>query len=256
MPENDGSEADPADPPDTLDDLFDLSEADQEPTDSPERRPPTDGNRLTTGIEALDRYLAGGIPPGRMITFMAPADTQGELIVKQLAAEHDSLYLSSLRPQWEVEEAVRDHVQRSGRLQSNGVETRVEQLDPDDRLSDARRLVDQLDRQSVLVQDAVDELEAAGEDDYTDFLTYLKRRLWDTGSVGLLHCIERDDPPPCRPVTLRLADIVLELRRSVRPGSVEYHLVVAKYRGGNAFPEPIKLELTDEIRIDTSRDIA
>lgn len=257
MPADDGSAVEPESEADVLEAVVESSGAAGGQGVLDDRRlERTAGNWLTTGIKDLDRYLGGGIPPGRLVAFVAPANTQGELFVKQIAAEHDSLYLTSLRPRWEVEETVRDHVQRAGRLGADQVSTRVRDLDPDDRLADARRHVGELGDRSIVVVDSADELEAEPGSDYVGFLNELKRRLWDTGSVGLLHCFDRDGDRAGRRVTLRMADVVWELRRSVEPGNVEYLLVVSKFRGGRALTEPVKLELTNEVRIDTSRDIA
>ena len=256
MPTDDGGDADSAQTPASLDDLFDVSGVSGGPDDPPDREVENSGNWLSTGIEPLDRYLGGGIPPGRIVAFLSPAQTQGELLLKHIVAQPDSLYLSSLRPRWEVEESVRDFVQRVGEFESNRVDTRVERLEPPNTLQEAGDRIDRLGDRSVLVIDSMEELETDPRDEYAGFLRHVKRRLWDTGSIGLLHCVALDDPPANRPVTLQLADIVLELRRSVQPGGVNYLLVVSKFRGGRALTEPVKLELTETVRIDTSRDIA
>lgn len=213
-------------------------------------------NWLTTGSEDLDRLLGGGIPPGRLIAICAPPDTQGELLLKQLMAAHDSFYLSSMRPEWEVKASLADFLQRFGGEGTSRGDTRVEYLTPESRLREAASYIDRLEDEVVVVIDAMDEFEEAPGREYSDFLTHLKRRLWDTGSVGLLHCITQDNPQAGRQITLRLADIVWNLRRSVQPESIEYLLDVSKFRGGSALTEPIKLELTDEVRVDTSRDIS
>lgn len=213
-------------------------------------------NWLTTGIKDLDRYLSGGLPPGRLIAFEAPTDTQSELFVQQLASEHDSLFLSSLRPGWEVEETVRDHVQRKSQVGDTKVNTKVEYLEPGSRLRQAQEYLDAMSERSIVVIDSADELENEAESHYVDFLDKLKRRLWKTASVGLLHCFERDREQSGRRITLRMADIIWQLRRTVRVSDVEYLLVVSKVRGGHALNEPVKLELTHDVRVDTSRDIA
>lgn len=213
-------------------------------------------NWLSTGIAALDRYLSGGIPPGRLVTFSAPADTQGELFIKQIASQHDSLYLTSLRPEWEVEETVRDHVQRVGSVDAGKISTRVRNLDRSARLEQASEYLEDIGNGWVVVIDAVDELEKEAEPAYIDFLHQLKQRLWESGSVGLLNCFEGDATSHGREITFRMSDIIWQLRRSVAAGGVEYLLDVSKFRGGSALTEPVKLELTDEIGIDTSRDIA
>lgn len=239
----------------TTDPVADLFEEGEE-SSAPLEEPPldhADPNRLTTGIDTLDRHLQGGIPPGRLLTIVAPADTQSELLVKQLAACHDCLYLSTLRPKWEVEEEVADHVQTATRGEGS---VHIEQLNPDGRLDDARRYVEEIEDSSIVVIDSVNELEALEQPRYVRFIDDVKELLWETGSVGVFYGVEEADPPPGRTVTLRRTDLIWQLRRTVSAGEVEHLLVVSKFRGGKALAKPVKLELTDRVGIDTSRDIA
>lgn len=250
----DGTDADP------VKDLFESTGGEKaEGPEGAERTRPAvrpSANRMSTDIESIDRYLGGGIPMGRILCFIAPPDTQGELLVKQLAAAHNCLYLSTLRPKWEVQEEVTDHVQKSDRPRAGRTSVQIEQLDPDAWLDDARRYVEGIDDNSIVVIDSVNELEALEKARYVRFIDDVKRRLWDTGSVGLFYGIEDDPPPAQRAVTLRRADLVWQLRRSVQPGEVQHLLVISKFRGGRSLTEPIKLELTDGVSVDTSRDIA
>ena len=241
--------------PEVFDDLFQRADATGEPIDAPDDQPSHE-DWLSTGIDALDRYLDGGIPPGRLVSFVTPADTQGELVVKQIASQHDCLYLTSLRSEWEVQETVRDYIQPFGSVDSDRVDFRVRNLDPDARLEAAENHLDTIDEESMVVIDSVNELEDDFASPYVEFLHNFKELLWDSGSVGILNCIEDGTIPPDREVTFRLSDIIWRLRRSVDTGRIEYLLDVSKFRGGRALTEPIKLELTDEIEIDTSRDIA
>lgn len=237
--------------------IFDLSwlTGTQETTDDGPLSP-ANHNWMTTGIEDLDRLLGGGVPPGRLLAFSAPSDTQGELLVKQLMAAHDSLYLSTLRPEWEVEASLADYLQQAGGELAGATETRAEHLDPKTRLRETASYLDRLETPVMVVMDAADEFEDVAVREYADFLSHVKRRLWNTGSVGLMYCIDQPAPPANRQITLRMADIVWQLRRSISSENIEYLLDVAKFRGGRALTEPIKLELTDEVRVDTSRDIS
>lgn len=272
MPPEDLQHAADAEPTDPLSDLFESSApADDggtsepaEPADDRDPPPTTDvapvgataGSRLSTGIESLDRALGGGLPPGRILSYVAPPDTQSELLVKHLAAAHDCLYLSTLRPKWEVEEEVTDYVQKTGVDGHERSSVRIEQLRPDSWLEDAREHIMGVADGSIVVIDSVNELEALEKGRYVRFVDDVKRTLWDTGSVGLFYGIDEASTPALRAVTLRRADLIWQLRRSVQPGEVQHLLVVTKFRGGRSLTEPVKLELTDEVRIDTSRDIA
>ena len=53
-----------------------------------------------------------------------------------------------------------------------------------------------------------------------------------------------------------MADVVFDLDTSVKGDRIENHLTVPKFRGGIAVPDVIKLELREQVDIDTSRDIA
>lgn len=238
---------------DSVADLFDSSGDESEGNaeavaDHGRPTPEWNENRLSTGLELLDQYLGGGIPPGRIVSFIAPPDTQSELLLKHLATEHDCLYVSTLRPKWEVEEEVTDHVQSAGGDEVGSV--RIEQLADDGLLDDARRLVETLEAPSILVIDAVNELEAISKPRYVRFIDDVKEVLWETKSAGLFYGIEADDPPAGRAVTLRRADLVWRLRRSDTRRTGRYDLEIAKFRGGRALMEPVTLHLSDEVRVD------
>ena len=53
-----------------------------------------------------------------------------------------------------------------------------------------------------------------------------------------------------------MADVVFQLETTVEGDRIENRLAVPKFRGGRAMSDVIKLELSDEVDIDTSRDIA
>lgn len=231
---------------------------DEEPaTDESEAvaAPPT-GNWLSTGIGPLDRQLGGGIPPGRLVAITAPPDTQSELLLKQVVTERSSLYLSTIRPQWEVEEELRDYLQKTKGPDPGSHSLRVEEVFPEVVVADPTDYLNQLGTGANLVVDAVNELEREDGDRYAAFLNAVKRRLWDTGSVGLFYGIDEGDLPPGRAITLRRADLVWQLQSSVDQQTIDHYLVISKFRGGKAPTEPIKLVLTDEVKIDTSRNIA
>ena len=53
-----------------------------------------------------------------------------------------------------------------------------------------------------------------------------------------------------------MADVVFGLRPAVGGAEIETRLAVPKFRGGSALEETIKLKMTEDVSIDTSRDIA
>lgn len=237
--DDDGSTSGPAGSP-----PLDIDEAAE-----PQSIPRT--SRLTTGVDVLDAYLDGGVPPGRILSILAPPDTQGELLVKHLAATHDCLYLSTLRPKWEVEEEVADFVQRTAVDGGDVTDVRIEQLTPDGRLEDARQYIETMDMSGVIVIDSINEMEQAEPARYTRFIDDVKERIWETGSVAILYGIEDPNPSRGRTITLRRADLVWQLRRSVSAEAIDHQLVFSKFRSGRALAEPIDLELTDDILVDS-----
>lgn len=202
--------------------------------------------RLSTGAEILDRRLGGGIPVGRMVALTAPPDTQSELLLSELARERETIYLSTVRPADEVR----------AELDTSGAAVEVTRVEPTELLDDPARCLDRIERQSNVIIDPTSGLELDDRDRYLNFLNALKARLRETRSVALLHCLDADDNPPLRSLTLNCADIVWRLHLLITTLSVETRLIISKFRGGSALREPIKLLLTDRVQIDTSRDIA
>lgn len=211
--------------------------------------------RLTTGIDHLDSELEGGIPPGRMLSLVAPPETQSELLVKQMAIQRPTLYISTFRPEWEVKEELHDHLQKSDDPDLMDNEVQVEYVSPDNLLETPGKYVGNLQNGSNLIIDSINEFELEDRAQYVEFLNAVKEQLWDTGSVGLFYGIEEPVDPPARSLTLKRSDVVWQLERSVTNQDITTMLVISKFRGGKALTEPVKLVLTDEIQVDMSRDI-
>ena len=87
-------------------------------------------------------------------------------------------------------------------------------------------------------------------------MTELQTHMVNTGSIAFMHCMKEQTPPQNRSSTKHMADVVFDLETQVRGSELENRLTVPKFRGGTALKESIKLELADEVAIDTSRDIA
>lgn len=206
-------------------------------------------DRLSTGVDIIDERLAGGIPPGRIVVLMAAPDTQSGLLVRELVSERDTVYLSTIRPRWEIVEELGEFVPSSMSLS-------VEYAHPEALLEDPAEFLGSLPPESNLVIDPINEIELMDRELYLEFLAAVKETLWSTGSVGLLSGVDDDHTPPSRSLTLKRADLTWKLWMTVNTSKIEHHLLVSKFRGGSAFTEPLKLVLTDEITVDTSRDIA
>lgn len=205
--------------------------------------------RLPTGIDVLDRRFDGGIPRGSVVQFAADPASQSELLLYELTAARGTLYLTTLRSQAAVADAVRNTRTRVG-------SPTVREIGGDAPLDTANRLVGTLPEGANLIIDVTDPLERMDQTRYRNFLNVLQTTMVNTGSVAFLHCMKGDNEPENRQMTEHVADVVWDLRTTVRGTDVVNHLAVPKFRGGRALDETVKLKLEESVTIDTSRDIA
>jgi KaiC/GvpD/RAD55 family RecA-like ATPase len=205
-------------------------------------------DRLPTGISVLDRQLGGGIPPGSILLLSADPASQSESLLYEFAAARGTLYVTTIRS----EQAVRDAIDRY-----RGAMGRLSVRDAGDYppIDNATRLVKDLPENSNLIVDVVDPLENTEPTRYRRFLNELQTHLVNTGSVAVLHAMHGEDTPN-RSLTEHMADVVFDLRTDTTGSQIVNRLAVPKFRGGSALEETIKLKLTDGVTIDTSRDIA
>jgi len=207
------------------------------------------GGRLRTGVDALDRELDGGLPPGSVVAYCAPPASQSELLLYELTSARDTMYVSTDR----TEDLVADAFDRA--LCPTG-DPDVRYVAGDTPLEHARRLFRSIRERQNLVIDPTDSLERQERSRYQAFLNELGNHMANTESIAVLHCLRGDATPELRSTTQHMADVVFELSQEYNGSDVETRLAVPKFRGGNALNETIKLELADRIRVDTSRDIA
>jgi KaiC/GvpD/RAD55 family RecA-like ATPase len=207
-------------------------------------------DRLPTGISVLDRQLDGGIPPGSILLLSADPASQSESLLYEIAAARGTLYVTTVRS----EQAVRDAVDRY-----RGSVDRLTIRDAGDYppIDNATRLVKDLPESSNLLVDVVDPLEESDPARYRAFLNELQTHMVNTGSIAVLHAMHgHGSPPPNRSLTEHMADVVFDLKTDTDGSQIVNRLAVPKFRGGGALEETIKLKLTDGVTIDTSRDIA
>ena len=205
--------------------------------------------RLETGLEVLDRQLDGGIPPGSVVALVADPSSQAELLLYQFTAARGSLYLTTERD----EQAATDALRATATPVGDPTVRDVTGAEPLDRAS---KLVRALPEEANLIVDTVDPLERSERNRYRTFLNDVRNHVVNTGSLAFLHCLDGNDPPSNRDTTEHMADVVFDLETSVRGTDLVTRLSVPKFRGGSALTETIKLELTDTVAVDTSRDIA
>ena len=208
-----------------------------------------DEPRLATGVEALDRQLEGGLLPGSIVAYLAPPASQSELLLQEMTAQRNSLYLSTARSEGAVLEAFQRSAAPTG-------DPLVQFVPSDAPLDNARQMVRGAEGEMNVIIDPMDPLERTEASRYQTFLNELQNHMANTGSVAVLHCLAGDNQPAQRQLTTHMADVVFDLKVVYDGAEVENRLAVPKFRGGNALEETIKLELADRVRVDTSRDIA
>jgi hypothetical protein len=206
-------------------------------------------DRLPTGVEVLDRKLDGGIPAGSTVALCAQPASQGELFIHELSATRGTLYISLGRTEEAVSESLRRSPTRVG-------EPTVRHITGDAPIDNAAKLVGALPESSNLIVEPIDVLEREGLDRYRNFLNQVQNHMANTRGLALFYCLAGENVPEGRDVTRHMSDVVFDLRTEVRGDDIENRLAVPKFRGGRAPAEVIKLELQENVTIDTSRDIA
>ncbi|MFW6436744.1 MAG: RAD55 family ATPase [Halococcoides sp.] len=207
-------------------------------------------DRLRTGVDVLDRKLGGGIPAGSIVVVNATPASQAELFLYEITAVRGTLYLSLDRS----EEAVRDAIEytpaRTG-------EPTIRHVSGEAPLDNAGKLVSALPEASNLIIDPLDVLEAQEPPSrFRSFMNDLQNHIFNTGSLAILHCLDGRQVPPLRDSTEHFADVIFQFDTTVDGDDIENRLAIPKFRGGRAPTDIIKLNLAEEVAIDTSRDIA
>jgi KaiC/GvpD/RAD55 family RecA-like ATPase len=207
-------------------------------------------NRLRTGIDVLDRKLDGGLPAGSMVVLAAPPASQAELFLYELTATRGTLWLSLDR----TAEAVTDSIQNTPAKTGDPT---VRHITGEAPLDNAGKLVSALPETSNLIVDPVDVLESQEPPSrFLSFMNDLQNHIFNTDSLAILHCLDGRSVPPLRDSTEHFADVIFSLDTDVTGDEVENRLAIPKFRGGRAPSDVIKLDLVQQVSIDTSRDIA
>lgn len=203
---------------------------------------------LPTGLDVLDRHLDGGLYPGSIVALIADPVSQSELLLSHLTKSRNTLYLSLHREP----EAIRTSLQRSGADMDN---TAVRAVGADNPLDDMFDLITEVDDDANIVIDPMNAIEGIESQRLVRFLNAVKLHVDSTGGLLVLHCLRGGSGPANRGITTYLADVVLELQTDFDGDTVDNRLLVPKVRGGKPFPQAIKLNLTDTVSVDTSREI-
>jgi KaiC/GvpD/RAD55 family RecA-like ATPase len=207
-------------------------------------------SRLETGIEVLDRKLEGGIPAGSIVVLSAQPASQAELFLYELTATRGTLWLSLNRTAEAVTESIATTPTETG-------DPTVRHISGEAPLDNAGKLVSALPETSNLIVDPVDVLESQEPPSrFRSFMNDLQNHIFNTNSLAILHTLDGRSVPSLRDTTEHFADVVFHLETDLSNDEVENRLSVPKFRGGRAPLETIKLDLVEEVEVDTTRDIA
>lgn len=218
--------------------------------DDPVSAIPERGDRsLPTGVDALDRHLRGGVPAGSLTAVTAAPISQSEILLYELAAARRTAYLTTRRVGDSVRRTIHNAVPEPE-------DVRIVELDRDRPFEHVYQLSGDLPEGTFLIVDPLDPLERADDARFEQLLANVRRQLFDNDSAAFLHCLDGRSVPDRRDVTEYMADIVLDISVEVPNETVKTRLTVPKYRGGPAPVDTLRLELTDEVTVDHSREIA
>jgi KaiC/GvpD/RAD55 family RecA-like ATPase len=207
-------------------------------------------NRLRTGIDVLDRKLGGGIPEGSIVALEAAPASQAELFLYEITATRGTLFLSLDRTAGAVSNSIKQSPTVTG-------DPTVRHISGEAPLDNAGKLISALPESSNLIVDPLDVLEEQEPPSrFRSFMNDLQNHIVNTGSLAWLHCLNGRSVPPLRDSTEHFGDVGVRLDTQVRGDQVENQLAIPKFRGGRAPTDVIKLNLSEEVSIDTSRDIA
>lgn len=204
---------------------------------------------MSTGVDAIDRELGGGLRPGTLVCLAAPAASQSEAILNSVLLERHTLYVSTLR----TEPVIQDELDGGGFQLSDISIKHVGVTTP---IKNALDEIEKIDGQVNVVVDSMNALEATdSHENFISFMNSLKTHMVNTGSIAMLHCLT-DHPPRYREDTFSMADAVWRLDLSDDGTALQNRLMVPKIRNEDRPDDVISLDLGREVQVDLSRDIA
>lgn len=205
--------------------------------------------QYSTGLPFLDRRIDGGVTAGSLLALTAPPQSQSELILRELLQTRSTSYVSTMRPEADVEAWA-----NAGRATPSDLA--VTHASPEELLADFSPVEAGHTPESFVIVDRANGLEAASREAYLGFLDRFKELLVETDSVGVLRCSDAAPAPPRRGLTLDRADQVWQLELLPLSREIKNRLLVTKSRTSRALREPIEILLTDRVQVDTSRKIS
>lgn len=204
--------------------------------------------RLETGIDNLDRALDGGVESGSIIAVFADPSEQCEPILEEMARKRRTLYITTARRAEDVKRTMRQQDMAVG--DSIG----VQYVDPTESvIDDTLNLAKKPPKGTNIIIDTIDPIEKAGEERCIKFFQDLKEKVVAIDGLAIVFGM-MPEASGNRRVTEKMADVVLELECNWTKDDKEVFLQMKKQRAGGSL-DPMKLEIGEEVKVDTSRDI-
>lgn len=203
-----------------------------------------------TGIDALDRQITG-IPPTSLLLFKTRSDIQSELIIKTIMRGNKTVYITIDKS----EETINNQFETSNIDLENAT---VKTVHRPEYLEQITEILNQLDdnKSVCLIIDNLNFLKNSEYKEYKTFLNTLKQTLIQTESIAIIQDFKSSQNSKSKQTLLTdtISDIVFNLKTNDNTNEISNRLVVSKFRGGAALEEPIKLNLDNDVSIDTSED--
>lgn len=201
--------------------------------------------RLSTGISLLDDELGGGVHEGSLVTFEAQPKSQSHLLINHFIEPYPTKYITTQR----TPESIKEGFERANISDSN---IEIAQVEKENIVSEVIDILENLEEKEILIIDRVDEFEHT--DGHLEILRKIQTKMLETGGICYLYRSSTLDGQSER--TKNMSDFIFSLETFIDGTDIINHLAVNKSRGTVSVDEVIKLNLRDEVRVDTSRDIA
>ncbi len=222
-------------------------------TDPPEEEEEETGDgKLSTGIEILDNpeYLEGGFPKGSVVTLMADPIATAELFLYDLAETRKTHYFTTSRPKAAIEASL-DQMDRA--METINI---VDLYATDGPVNEAINALDEVGENENIIFDHMTDV--ARYDRFERVLNEVYEVTSNTDSIAYLYVITPTDAELTYSENKipYASDVVMQMKTAVEGEKVENRLSITKLRGMTPPEKTIKLNIGEEVEIDTSRDIA
>jgi len=209
-------------------------------------------NKLSTGIDILDNpeYLKGGFPKGSVVTLIANPIATAELFMYDLATARRTNYFTTARSAETVEKNL------SILKRSPDDFNVVDLFSADDIFDTMMTGLEDVGREENIIIDTASDL--VRHDRFEDLLDVVYRVSHDTDSVTYMYMIKEDEETMTFEESRvpHISDVVMKMLTGIEGEKVENRLAISKIRGQKPPEKTIKLNIGEEIVVDTSRDIA